>query len=91
MEWFPWSEHDGDEEELASITLSSTRKTSADIAYRASRNIQYGEELTIDYGSKWASALEIFKRTQQHSLDNESFRHSIQAPKMLTSIMVDLS
>ena len=57
VEWFWWN----DEEKERKLKTSATDLMAApfaqlDIAYRASRDISEGEELTLDYGDDWAHA-----------------------------------
>ena len=56
LEWFWWS----DEEKQNKLGTSTADLMAApfaqvDIAYRASRDISEGEELTVDYGEDWAN------------------------------------
>lgn len=58
LEWHGWGDEAGLREKLSRPVrdLASQKFAPLDIAYRATRDIEAGEELTLPYGSEWESA-----------------------------------
>jgi hypothetical protein len=57
LEWYWWNEEEKVNKMKSSTTdLSKAPFAQLDIAYRATRDIFEGEELTYDYGEDWAEA-----------------------------------
>ena len=91
MEWYSWKNPSLSSEEIREyldtknpIDLSKKSTAQLHIVYRATRDIETGEELLIDYGESWDLAWKNYKKEKVQSSDKETieptiFRHPVEA------------
>ena len=83
LEWYYWSTSPGKFDKYSNVKdLLKSQFSPLDIAFRAKRDISYGEELTINYGTEWVEAWASYLKFQQgnDSAITTPFRQPIMAP-----------